>query len=111
MRQPIGVISAHELSPRLLWVVCSQTTWVISVRKQGFDLLLGRSQRPHEALRVLRGWEASVGLDSPKIYVSTAITSGGFRRDAARDFQSAKTANERAASLLIGALLGTGLLV
>lgn len=112
MRQPIGVISAHELvTPLIVGRMLTDDLGFISVRKQGFDLLLGRSQRPHEALRVLRGWEASVGLDSPKIYVSTAITSGGFRRDAARDFQSAKTANERAASLLIGALLGTGLLV
>ena len=85
-------------------------SYFVSQRKQGFDLLLDGAPTPSGAVATIRGWERSVSLPSATIYVSTAITSGGFVRVSGMTWADAKARNEQCAGRLYGALIDSSIL-
>ena len=50
-----------------------------SIRKPAYDSIVARAPTPAEAVQIMIDFEAGHGLTTPLVYVSTAITSGGFR--------------------------------
>jgi hypothetical protein len=52
-----------------------------SARKPAYDSIVARAPTPAKAVQMMIDFEAGHGLTTPLVYVSTAITSGGFRRD------------------------------
>jgi hypothetical protein len=55
-------------------------TWT-SARKSAYDSIVAQAPAPAEAVQIMIDFETAHGLTTPLVYVSTAITSGGFRRD------------------------------
>ena len=55
-------------------------TWT-STRKPAYDSIVAQAPAPAEAVQIMIDFEVGHGLTTPLVYVSTAITSGGFRRD------------------------------
>jgi hypothetical protein len=52
-----------------------------SARKPAYDSIVAQAPAPAEAVQIMIDFETAHGLTTPLVYVSTAITSGGFRRD------------------------------
>ena len=52
-----------------------------SIRKPAYDSIVENAPAPASAVQIMIDFEAEHALTAPLIYVSTAITSGGFRRD------------------------------
>jgi hypothetical protein len=55
-------------------------TWA-SIRKPAYDAIVAQAPTPAGAVQLMIDFETGHGLTTPLVYVSTAITSGGFRRD------------------------------
>ena len=53
----------------------------MSIRKPAYDSIVENAPSPASAVQMMIDFEAGHALTAPLIYVSTAITSGGFRRD------------------------------
>jgi hypothetical protein len=84
----------------------------MSVRQAAFDALLTAGLGPADAVASLRVFEAGKSLGPCAVYVSTAITSGGFVRTAVPDdaaaFADAKHRNEDIAGRLLAEALRGG---
>jgi hypothetical protein len=55
-------------------------TWT-SARKPAYDAIVAQAPAPAGAVQIMIDFETAHSLITPLVYVSTAITSGGFRRD------------------------------
>jgi hypothetical protein len=77
----------------------------VSLRATAFAALLDGSLTPYAAVDSVRAFEAArPELERCDVYVSTAITSGGFQRNTT-DFDAAKQKNEDLAARMLTALL------
>jgi hypothetical protein len=76
--------------------------------KAAYDALVSIGPSPADAIGLMVDFQGEHGLETPLIYVSTAITSGGFRRDPAlsgsESIPSAVARNNAACALLVEAL-------
>ena len=76
-----------------------------SIRKPAYDSIVENAPAPASAVQIMIDFEAEHALTAPLIYVSTAITSGGFRRDPRftdpADIRGAISKNNAACAALI----------
>lgn len=79
-----------------------------SARKPGYDAIVAQAPSPAAAVQVMIDFETEQRLTAPLIYVSTAITSGGFRRDprleSSARIRDAINKNNAACALIMAAI-------
>lgn len=78
----------------------------VSVFKPIYDSIVQAGPSVAEAVAQAIAFEDAHDLDTPRVYVSTAITSGGHRRDPAMEIGEVIARNNRAATLVMSALSG-----
>jgi hypothetical protein len=79
-----------------------------SAFKPVYDRLVQAPRTISEAVAMCHSAEDQLHLSTPKVYVSTAITSAGFRREKSLLFEEAIARNNQTASLILGSLASTG---
>jgi hypothetical protein len=80
----------------------------VSVFKPIFDGIVQTGPGVAEAVAQMIAFEDAHDLDTPRVYVSTAITSGGHRRDPTLEIDEVIPRNNRAATLVMSALAAHG---
>ena len=85
----------------------------VSFRKPAYDSLLDGSKTPDAAIEAVRAFEAQHGSGPAAVYISTAITSGGFQPSPPNPavFATSKRQNEELAARLINAMLAARLVL
>lgn len=84
-------------------------TWTSS-RKTAYDSIVAQAPTPAEAVQIMIDFEAAHRLGTPLVYASTAITSGGYRRDPRygdpANVGQAIAANDAACARLLAVIAG-----
>jgi hypothetical protein len=84
-------------------------TWT-STRRPAYDSIVAQAPTPAEAVQIMIDFETAHSLTTPLVYVSTAITSGGFRRDPRfgdpGDVGKAIVVNDAATARLVAVVAG-----
>jgi hypothetical protein len=79
----------------------------VSVFKPVYDRLIQAPRSVSEAVSMCHAVQDQFRLSTPRVYVSTAITSAGFKRDASLSIGEAIALNNESAALVLAQLAAT----